>query len=355
MKRYFWIFLSFGLLIGGCLEEITLKNQRFETQAVVIQGKLVKGSPAQVEVMVRRIGDFDGFEADVHISGAKVFLVSDDGRSVQLTEELLEKRYHATIAENNPSLRVETGRSYHIEVSLLNGSQYASEPEILLPVSQMDKSSFRTFDLTQLNEDGDAVTQKYLRFLVGTPLKLSEALEKARLRWELFADIRLTDDVGKVCYYPEPLRNDQVIVYNGEAFGLERLDTFPIADLLLNFRFAEGLYVTVVQESLSKGAFTYWNEVKTLSERNGNMFDPPAGKISSNIFNVKDLQEEVYGYFYATDQDTLRRYIRPEEVGLPQKYCPLPPPRTPRPGPTFCDDCLLRAGSSLIKPAYWIE
>ncbi|MBK7870524.1 MAG: DUF4249 family protein [Saprospiraceae bacterium] len=343
------------ILFTGCLEDITLKDQRFETQAVIIQGRLAKGSPSLVEVNVRRIGDFDGFEADVHISGAKVFLVNDDGTSIQLTEELINKRYRAFIPENNPSFKVETGRSYHLEISLLNGNQYASIPEPLLPVPKIDKTDFDIVELTELNEEDDAVTREYVRTQVGTPLKSSDAEEKARLRWELFADIRLTDDPGNICYYPEPLRSEQIFIYNGETFGLERLDTFPLADVLLNYRFAEGFYVTFVQESLSKGAFTYWNQVKTLAERNGNMFDPPAGKVSSNVKNIKDPKEEVFGYFYATEQDTVRQYIRPEEVGFPQTYCPLPPPRTPLPGPTFCDDCLLRSNSSLIKPVYWIE
>ncbi|MDX1939730.1 MAG: DUF4249 family protein [Saprospiraceae bacterium] len=355
MKKWIFIILCCGIIISGCLEEITLKNQKLETKAIIIQGKLIKGTPSIAEVWVRRIGDFEGYEAETHLSGAKVFLVSDDGTSIQVTEELENKRYRAVIPENGPSFRVETGRSYHIEVSLLDGAQFVSEPEPMLPVAKIDQVNYKMIDLTIQKDDGSVNTEDYIQFMVSTPLQLNDMQERARLRWQLFAAYRLTDDNFNTCYNLEPLRTDQTFIYNGEAFQSERLDTFPLVNIQFDFRFAEGFYLTLVQESLSENAFTYWNQIKILAERNGNMFDPPAGKILTNIKNIKTPDAEVYGYFYVAPQDTLRRYIRPEEVGSPKKYCPLPPPTAPRMSPTLCDNCLIGSGSSLKKPTYWIE
>ena len=44
------IFCALAFLLGGCLDEIELKDQRFDTQAIIIQGRLILGSPSVVEI-----------------------------------------------------------------------------------------------------------------------------------------------------------------------------------------------------------------------------------------------------------------------------------------------------------------
>ncbi len=354
MKRFLFLILMI-ILFNSCLEEITLKDQKFETDAVIVQGKLIKGSPSIAEVKLERVGDFNGFQTATYLSGASVKLIDEKGGAIELPEKFSQKIYAATIPQNHPNFRVETGKSYRLEFTLANGQRYESTLEPLQPVPVIDAVDFKKIERTRLNEDGVVVTDNYLQFLVSTQLKPADAQEKARLRWELFSAFRVTDDSGKLCYYYEPLVPSDVFIYNGDEFNVDKVDMLPQAEVLLNFRFAEGFYLTMVQESLSKEAFVYWDQIRKLIERSGNMFDPPPGKITSNLKNITNPEEEVYGYFYATEQDTFRMLIRPNEVGNPQTYCPLPPPKEPPPSPTWCDDCLLRQGSTLWKPGYWIE
>ena len=350
--RYIPILCGLSLLLSGCLDEIELKNQRFETKAVIIQGRLILGSPSVVEVSVQRIGEFDGSETAIHISSAKVTLEQTDGKSIELPEVNSAKLYRASIPADQSGFKVQTGQNYRIKVSLLDGRQYESEFESLLPVPELEKTNYTIQDLTLPDKKGFLGTATYLSFWVNSKLKTGSSTDKSRLRWEVNAVYRLSDNVSKVCYNYEPQRVDKVFIYDGPGLQLERLDTFYLADVRLDHRFAEGFYLTVLQESLSPTAFNYWNQVKTLAERNGSMFEEPAAKIVSNL-RSKNAEEEVYGYFYATAQDTLRLYIRPEQVGMPTKYCPQPP--QPRIGPTICDNCLLSTGSTLTKPNFWIE
>jgi hypothetical protein len=237
-------------------------------------------------------------------------------------------------------------------VSLLDGRQYESDFEPLTPVPELEKTNYKTENLTYQDYKGFLNTATFLRFWVNTKLKAKNLPDVTRLRWEVNAVYRLSDNAGRVCYNYEPQRVEKVLVFEAPTLQLERLDTFKLVDVRLDHRFAEGLYMTVLQESLSKTAFSYWDQIRALAERSGSMFEEPAGKIVSNL-RSKNPEEEVYGYFYATAQDTLRMYIRPEQVGMPTKYCPQPP--TPRIGPTICDNCLLSTGSTLIKPNFWIE
>ena len=111
---------------------------------------------------------------------------------------------------------------------------------------------------------------------------------------------------------------------------------------------------------MSEGAYNYWNQISQVIDRDGNMFEPPAGRILSNFRNVEDNSqaENAYGYFFATQIDTSRLYVAPEDVGAPTAYCPWPVAQISSPGscPRFpCCDCLLENGSQLSKPTYWVN
>lgn len=352
MRIFTWLLLA-GIFFSGCLDEITLKNQQFETKAIVIQGKLVNSSPAIIEVTVRRIGDFEGYETDVHQSSAQVNLFDETGASINLPEDFGNRVYRTTIPDDHPSFQVQRGHSYHLEVTLTDGRKFVSTPEELLPVPNIQKADFERFEITQTDENGIGETLPYLRFLVNAPLKIKDVKTKARLRWEMNEAYRFSDDVNKTCYYFSPVRQDKVFIYNGEAHNNEDLQGFPLAEVPLDYKFAEGYYINLIQESLSPGAYEYWDQAQKLSERRGNMFEPPVAKIKSNFKNIDKSNDPVYGYFYATEQDTLHYLVRPEQVGMPRKFCPyikLPPG-----GPTRCTDCLLQANSTLLKPEYWIQ
>ena len=345
--------LLIALVCTTCLDEIELKNQRFDTKAVIIQGKIVNGSTAVAEVTVQRIGDYDGIELETHVSAAKVTLVSESGASIDLSEISAKRLYRVVIPGNHPTFRVQNGQGYSIRVTLPDGRKYESGVEKMIPVPKLEKTSFQQLDLALPNKKGFISTAAYLRFWVNTSLKAVNSSEKVKLRWELTGVYRLTDDRARICYYTEPVRLEKIFIYDGAAFQQERLDKHPLADALLDYRFAEGFYLTLIQESLSYNAFQYWDQVRNLAERSGNMFEAPAATIASNIKNSVDPKEPVFGFFYATTQDTMRLYVRPEQVGGPVKYCPQPP--TPRIGPTICDNCLLQTGSTLTKPSFWID
>lgn len=352
MKRYYYLIsLAFGVLISSCLEEITLKGQQFKTQAVVIQGKLVKGSPASVEVTVRRIGDFNGFESDVHISGSIIKLLHQDGVSINLVENFSDQIYRAMIPENHPIFQVQTGVSYRVSAILPDGRHYESDWETLLAVPKIEEINYKKIQQTRLLEDNFIETADYIQYSINTNLINTEN-NKPRLRWEVSSVYRLTDDSLKICYLREPIENYEVLLYNTEAFQLEYLDTFILGAVRFNYRFAEGYYLTVIQESLSKTSFIYWDNVKKIINRTGNMFDPQAGQIEGNWRNLENPDEEVFGFFYATEQDTMRLFIRPEELNSPRTLCPI---EFPKDGYELCDNCLGVNGSTLQKPDFWIE
>ena len=126
----------------------------------------------------------------------------------------------------------------------------------------------------------------------------------------------------------------------------------------IDFRVAEGLYYEVRQYSLSPGAHQYWNNINILSEREGNMFDRPVGEIESNLVNISDEEDVVFGYFFATDEQIIGIRV-PSELVLEQ--LPLCPPPGPCLNPIgecicgICCNCLLLENATTVKPDYWID
>jgi hypothetical protein len=217
----------------------------------------------------------------------------------------------------------------------------------------LERVTYKRAVLPVVSRQGFVNQDTFLQFSASTKLRAEGAQANARIRWEVYAVYRLSDMNRRICYNTETMRQDKVFLYDGPNSDIDRLDNYPLIDIRRDHRFAEGCFIFIIQENLSKEAYQYWNTVKSLAQRNGNMFDPPAGTIGTNIRNVKDPSEQTFGFFYATAHDSIRVHIRPKEAGFPKRYCPQPP--SDRIGPTLCDDCRLQTGSSLVRPWYWMD
>jgi len=124
----------------------------------------------------------------------------------------------------------------------------------------------------------------------------------------------------------------------------------------LNHRFARGYYLTVRQQSISEEAFEYWESIRKVVDISGNFFEAPPGKIRGNFSNTADPEEDVFGYFSAIQEDTIRLFVSPadiNEVILP--LCPGSVAVGQEPPRFICFECLLLPNSSSQKPDYWIQ
>jgi hypothetical protein len=350
MKKILFLFAS-SLLLWGCLDQIKLDIPAdLQGQRLLIQGRLTKGETAQVNVDVLQIINVDRLNSPEGVNDAEVTLRHTSGQSVVL-KRTADGAYKALLTAEHPEFPVVTGQTYQIEVRLADGQRYRSTFEPLMEVPKMDTLSFGYSFTESLNDIGNVVFDTLLDYQIKTPLRISED-EKARLRWDIFGTYRLTDDFGKTCYLFEQIQVDEVKVFNDQVLNFEQLDSFVITSTPWNYRYAEGYFARIVQESLSPGAFAYWDQTQKVITRSGNMFDPPPGKLVTNIRNIEDPDIEVLGYFYATEQDTLQMYIPPERVGSPKRHCPEIPPSSAQ---TLCDNCLFATGSTLQRPKFWIE
>lgn len=122
----------------------------------------------------------------------------------------------------------------------------------------------------------------------------------------------------------------------------------------IDFKFAEGYHVQLITEAINEDVFKYYAQIDELLSLSGSMFDPPAGKVKGNMVNTTSPEGEVFGIFYATEQDTANQFIDLTEVGNPDTLCLANFMGMP---PETCLDCTVWANSgdlvTILRPSYW--
>ncbi|MEM1325034.1 MAG: DUF4249 family protein [Bacteroidota bacterium] len=348
-------FITACALLLTCIDQLELKPSANIERGVAIQGELIKGEPSVLKVQVRQLFNFAN-ESRAPIRVNAVYLIDEKG-----TEMLISDRstisYNYTFQESDP-IQIEFGQSYKIRVELQNGKRIESDFEALIPLPQTNSAlSFRLDTITlQQEQTRDIVDEEFVQFLINTSVDVPEGITKPKLLWQAERTYQFTDFLelnnfeSKTCYATVGLDFDELKLLDTDLLTTDQLIDFPLSQVLLNFEFAEGYYYTVYQKSLTEGAFNYYSRIKELIERDGQIFDPAVGLIPSNLSNTDDPKDtEIYGYFTAYTQDTLRICVRPEEVGNPVRICPPNNPRCPQP----CCDCLVLQGSQLSVPDFW--
>jgi hypothetical protein len=361
MKHYLWILLI-GLfsLSQGCLDPIDFDVPAMERETLVIQGKLVKGEPSVVEVVVNRLFDFTA-ASRLPVTVRSVELIDEDGNIVEL-EATSTIDYVATIEDNDPRMTIDYGRSYQIRVSTFDNRVFISDLEPLLPAPQPDQLSFSVG--TALN-DSTLIEEDVLNIFINTGLR-SELTpgQKSKLRWEVEVVYEVDDDPDgqvepKTCWIATQAELSDIKTIDGDELTNESIENFLIANLKVGPNYAKGVYVNVYQESLTESSLKYWEQVGELVQRSGNMFEAPVGKLVTNFRNANEGSvDEIFGYFYTTEQKVTRIYIDPSDVGNPTPNCPYTGMRSQSRDcnqPLVCCDCLRLPNSTVIKPEYWVK
>jgi len=365
MKNINYSFLFILLLaftFSACLDEIELSDSVDLEENIAIQGSLIMGAPSKVDVFVSRLSNLTGVNLPKAILDAEVFILDENGTEYML-DNINSGFYELEIPASDPFV-VDVNKSYQLKVRLIDGKIYESTFEVLLPVPKISSLGLNIVEREVTNTvTGQVTLQDRLEFVVNTPVITSGAATKSQMIWELQGTYQVTDTPEascrptsnfpdpKVCYVTEKINLDKVVTFDGTKVSSDELLDFPVYEGGINFRFTQGYYMTFLQRSLTLGAHKYWTTTNDMLQRSGSLFEAPAGKIESNFKNTSNPEEEVFGYFYASEQDTARIFVEPSFVGNPASSCPIEfDPLSP---PSHCCNCLTLDNSSGVRPDWW--
>ncbi len=350
--------LLFMAIVSSCLDKIDLQAPGGISEDVVVEAKLVKSNPSTISVNITRLFNFDGFSNQV--TAKTVMLESDDGSSMEV-RRVGDGVYRSEITDE---LEIDYGRGYRIKLLLQNQDLIESDYDTLQRVRK--GNTLTAIKGTKLIEDdfGDIRERPNMRYILKSYLTDDK---ETKIHWEVIRDFKFTDLLvnrrfeiipNKICYVTENRGLLDIRVLDPKVVNLSSdLYQQEIIEEEIDYQYAEGYNLTVVQEAITEKTYNYYNEISKVVVRTGNMFEEPAGKIRSNMTNLTNPDSEIFGMFYTADHDTIRLFISREQAGNPDTVCfrPVPPfGQSPcRFAIAECCDCLTFDVSTTQKPAFW--
>ena len=349
---------AFGLMLVGilglltaCSEVVDLKTGN-QAQRLVIYGKVTDGTAGNLLSIA--LTSTAGADQEP-ISGAEAMLL-EDGVPVAQYEERTPGNYRLNF--QGDSARV--GRQYELLVTLADGRQYRSLPAIMPDLAAIDHGRFEASDVLEVvNQNGIAIERRRVRVFIDT-----EVLDQSKdfyLKWDIFETYSFLERLRVLtppqlrppCYVTNVTTGQEIYLFNGAEIKVPVIPDRLMANRDLNGLFANDYYFGIVQSTIDKSAYEYWELVDGISNTQGSIFDRPPAPVPGNFRNVNDPEEEVLGYFEVARSDTT--FVRGRGDARPF-YVPLACPGLPigvTDEPAECTDCLLIENSTYHRPYFW--
>ena len=350
------------LLFTTCLDEIDLGQGEALPDGIVFQGRLNAGDdgePTDVAVRLDRL--FIAMESNRpdQVITAMASIENSEGQSRDL--RYTDGAYRATIPANDADFRVAPGLGYRIRVITREGEEYLTEFDVLQRPLEVEEAN-ATLTTTEVeNQVGENVEVPAIRYDVtapvtypdGSPTFFRFTLERTYKVTDLPEIFPFSNNDPKSCYVTRALDGGNLVLFSSLQTTAERVEDYLLALDPIDSEYAEGYVMTIFQEAISREAYEYFDQINRIASRESSLFEPPAGPVVGNAFDVNGLTENVFGFFYATNRTQARVSISPEQAGNPAFLCPIARPPSPFPTANNCDDCQFINGSQLVRPEWF--
>lgn len=351
IRRLSFLFLLISLLIAGCIEEFDTGVAK-QGGTLVITGRITN-SQGPHYVLINRTTVEDKISNPE--GGAQVTIFDEFDNEFPLFEEL-PGNYILPIGSLNPF----PGRAYRVEIELSNGSRYASTLDRMPTNTVQDSVYYRFVTIEETSSEGIPVGKNYFETYIDS--EIPETSEPVFIRWEVretyqFYPVDLPDPFDQQplpCYFTGYPDAQRINLFNNRDFAAGTFNNRLLAQKEVDEAFQALYFTNVHQYSLSFPAYTYWNSISSNLNLVGGIFDVPPALVRSNIRNVDNPDEPVYGYFEAALEKVSR--ISVTDADVPFEFdgrCDYNPrfTRIDQYEP-LCQDCQI-SNSSIPRPVYF--
>jgi hypothetical protein len=357
------LLLAFFMAIAySCVREIDFLVDTEGTETLVVDGNFTdQNGPHRVYLTRPNKYAVNSF---INVQDAQITIKDDQGN--QANYEVAGESGHPYFYQLPVGVfQGVPGRSYHLEIKLADGKTYQSVPQMMpnrvkidsIPVKGRIETKVSTVDVVVENKTA----------LISAAMTVPNDGKNYYFRWEASA-VYIFFELVRPGPLPPPTHTCYIFDdFNNQVLPLQSLkgkngqsQKVDIGSKLFDKSFDDVQYLTVVQRSLNKESFDYWEKIKKISLPEGTIFDAPPGAVRGNVFNVNDKTETPLGFFEVAAVDTLRKRVNSRDLGdgfLFNNWCTDPyyspdPPYLVQPLPE-CYDCQILPNSSLKKPWYW--
>ncbi|WP_075349438.1 DUF4249 domain-containing protein [Algoriphagus marinus] len=346
MKRYIYLFL---LLLTACIDPYETEVEQGQ-QYLTIDGTIT--SVAQVHRVRLTRGDTYGsiFQGLIRpVTGATVIVRDNLGEVTFLEENEEDRGYYETPA----TFAAVVGRSYSLQIQLVDGKVYTSFPEKVEAAPLIKSLGYQSQRIPVEGEVNDA-SGVQLIVDIDDPadqnnfyyFRNSEATYVLETRPDLYTTpppdrSPAPKDCCFTCFQTETVGNQSYFISSDDNFN--GLSTRLIAGFIPDNgrRFVNTYRIDLRQLNVSQEAYRFLRLVKQQSEISGSVFDPPPANIRGNMISLDDPEEVVLGFFIAAGESKKRVYIKNSDLDFVQNIAIIP------------DDCRVVPGASLLPPFDW--
>jgi len=355
--------LSLALFIASCIDPIDTEVDR-EVNILIVEGAITTG-PGPHKIRLSRSAQYGGIVVGSSIRPvikASVFIRDSHGNRVTLTEEIFsffDPPSNRIISHNTGvystanEFSAVVGNNYTLFITTANGIEYTSLPEKIIPATEILELSaefkkvpaanneFITgFDVYATFQDPLEEQNFYMWKNTGTYKIIT--FPALHLIFTLFGPaIADPKDCCRECWVTESSadRSLQIRSDNDVNGNLVTDRAAFIEDDGL--RFTDKYLVRIELQTLNREAFQFFQLLNEQLSINGDIFDSPPATIRGNMINLTNPDENVIGYFRASDTSIDSMFLT-RDMLLEAK-----------PLLDINDDCQEYEGGITAKPSYW--
>ena len=372
--------------LSGCIERYYPDEDEPKTGTLVVMANL-SNKPEMKSIHISRSSTLIYPEYDP-LSGCYVEIARGDGHSREF-EESEPGNYCCFLDEQF----LRTDQEYRMNIITQEGERYESEFEKIHPAPEIDslyyiKENHGTIEPENIEEG----VQFYIDFEI-------EEDSGRYLRWQLIETFEIRNPEYPALIFDvdrrmkdlpdsSSWRNCWITLELPEIYTLDlgNVEGSFYRKMPLNYvsnhtrRLHYKYSLLVRQLALSKGAFSYWDELGKNLQSKGNLFENTPSLTPSNICNVNDEEELIIGYFSISGVSETRIFVEnvpdlniskdpnycapgafPQYLyRFPLKYLPvylvtatLEAESKTGEVNKECVDCREYKGSSHIRPEFW--
>lgn len=288
--------IALTILSISCVDEIELATGS-DAGILVVEG-LITTEFEHCRVRISRALPFDSDKL------VTAYYVPEQNATVEVVDlqgetHLYQEAMPGIYVPSDTQFRGKTGRSYFLKFTTGDGRSYTSDPEQLFVTPDIDSIGVQFVNRQRISSTGTIVTDEAFEISV---LNQDPAPEQNFYRWKFSGVMEyysLTENPAiQTCWANFPDLEDGIQIshdgfYNGNIFS-QSLGFVP-------YQKPTRFMITVSQFTMSEQAFFFWQLTKKQQENTGSIFDTLPAKITGNVYNTLDAEEQVLGYFGASD------------------------------------------------------
>lgn len=251
--------------------------------------------------------------------------------TVYISDDTEQKAYLKSIGEgiyktDSIQFRGTIGRTYVLHIITNDGEEFQSEPCFMSSVADIDSLYFakdhKLINSGTKSQEGLSIyldskngdSDQYYRWAFNETWKF-KVLNPKKFDFNP-ADSAITTcpEIKEYCWKSK--KSDDILVYStniGQSTQIKGQPLYFIPSdqsdrLLLQYS------ILVSQYSISKNEFEFWNNMKQINDKGGDIFSKQPFTVTSNIKNLYNPKDRVLGYFQVSAVKQRRKNISFSEI-----------------------------------------